>query len=72
MGGKSTLLRSVCLAVVLAQIGSYVPCDSYTGSLCDKIFTRVGANDKILDCKSTFFIELEETKEILDHDNMIL
>jgi len=43
-----------------------VPCDKYRGSLCDKIFTRVGAQDRILDNKSTFFIELEETLEILN------
>ena len=43
MGGKSTLLRSTCLAVVLAQIGCYVPADSYKATLIDRIFTRIGA-----------------------------
>ena len=42
-----------------------MPCDKYKGTLVDKIFTRVGASDRILDNKSTFFIELEETLEIL-------
>ena len=35
--------------------------------MVDQIFTRVGANDKILENKSTFFLELEETKHIIDH-----
>jgi DNA mismatch repair protein MSH6 len=32
----------------------------------DRIFTRIGASDRILENKSTFFVELEETKAILD------
>lgn len=33
----------------------------------DRVFTRIGANDKILEAKSTFFVELEETKNIMDN-----
>ena len=65
MGGKSTLLRATALAVVLAQIGCYVPAQSYKGTLIDRIFTRIGAEDHILSNKSTFFVELEETNQIL-------
>ena len=61
MGGKSTLLRATCLAVVLAQIGCNVPAKSYTATLFDAIFTRIGAQDDILANKSTFFMEMEET-----------
>ena len=67
MGGKSTLLRTSCLIVIMAQIGCYVPCDSCEFTVDDQIFTRVGASDKILENKSTFFLELEETKYIMDH-----
>jgi DNA mismatch repair protein MSH6 len=65
MGGKSTLLRSTCLAVVIAQLGCCVPADSYTGTLFDRIFTRIGAQDNLLANKSTFFLEMEETNTIL-------
>ena len=65
MGGKSTLLRATAMAVVLAQIGCYVPAETYTGTLVDRIFTRIGAQDHILANKSTFFVELEETNQIL-------
>lgn len=48
MGGKSTLLRQTALSVILAQIGAHVPARSCTLTPVDKIFTRAGANDRIL------------------------
>lgn len=65
MGGKSTLLKTTCLNVILAQIGAYVPCESYKGSVIRNIFTRLGAYDNILESKSTFQTEMEETCYIL-------
>ena len=47
MGGKSTLLRTTCLMVILAQTGCYVPAESYKCELIDRIFTRIGASDKL-------------------------
>lgn len=58
MGGKSTLLRTACLMVILAQTGCYVPADSYRCEIIDRIFTRIGASDKLEEGKSTFFIEM--------------
>jgi DNA mismatch repair ATPase MutS len=58
MGGKSTLLRSCCLTIILAQMGSYVPCSSLSLSIFDRIFSRIGAQDKLHERKSTYFIEL--------------
>ena len=65
MGGKSTLLRQTALAVVLAQMGCYVPAESCELTPVDRVFTRIGASDRILEGKSTFFIEMEETKNVL-------
>jgi DNA mismatch repair protein MSH6 len=65
MGGKSTLLRQTCLAVILAQIGCYVPASKCVLTPVDRIFTRLGASDRILEGKSTFFVEMEETNNIL-------
>jgi DNA mismatch repair protein MSH6 len=65
MGGKSTLLRQVCLAVILAQIGCYVPASSFVLSPVDRIFTRLGANDNIMAGRSTFLVELLDTAKIL-------
>ena len=67
MGGKSTILRQVCISAIIAQIGCFVPAKKCVMSLVDRIFTRIGAIDKLLEGKSTFFIEMEETKNILEN-----
>ncbi|CAI2377673.1 unnamed protein product [Moneuplotes crassus] len=66
MGGKSTLLRQTCIAVILCQIGCFVPAEKCEMTLIDRIFTRIGANDRIMEHKSTFFVEMEETKTIIE------
>ncbi|TVY28791.1 DNA mismatch repair protein, partial [Lachnellula hyalina] len=63
--GKSTILRMTCVAVIMAQIGCYVPCVSATLTPVDRIMSRLGANDNIFAAQSTFFVELSETKKIL-------
>lgn len=65
MGGKSTLLRQVCIIIIMAQIGCFVPAESCTLSPVDRIFTRIGANDNIMNNQSTFMVELHETSQIL-------
>ncbi|KAJ6723351.1 DNA MISMATCH REPAIR PROTEIN MUTS FAMILY MEMBER, partial [Salix koriyanagi] len=65
MGGKSTLLRQVCLAVILAQIGADVPAESFKLSPVDRIFVRMGAKDHIMSGQSTFLTELSETALML-------
>lgn len=47
-------------------MGSYVPADYFTLAPVDAIFTRIGAEDSLIEGKSTLYIELEETKEILE------
>lgn len=63
--GKSTILRMSCIAVILAQIGHYVPATRARLTPCDRIMSRLGANDNIFAAQSTFFVELSETKKIL-------
>lgn len=65
MGGKSTLLRQVCLAVILAQVGADVPAESFKMSPVDRIFVRMGAKDHIMAGQSTFLTELLETASML-------
>ena len=63
--GKSTVLRMTCVAVIMAQIGCYIPATSARLTPVDRIMSRLGANDNIFAAQSTFFVELAETKKIL-------
>jgi DNA mismatch repair protein MutS len=65
MAGKSTVLRQVGLCVVLAQIGSFVPCRRARIGVVDRLFTRVGASDNLVRGQSTFMVEMSETSAIL-------
>ncbi len=67
MSGKSTYLRQVALIVLLAQIGSFVPADSATIGLVDRIFTRIGAREDLTAGQSTFMVEMVETANILNN-----
>ena len=65
MGGKSTFLRQNALVIILAQAGSYVPAQSATMTLVDRLFSRVGASDNLARGRSTFMVEMVETAAIL-------
>ena len=66
MGGKSTYLRQAALISILAQMGSFVPADSASLPLIDRIFTRIGASDNLARGRSTFMVEMTETAVILN------
>jgi len=65
MAGKSTYMRQIALAVIMAQMGSFVPASFASISPVDRIFTRVGAYDDLSAGQSTFMIEMTELANIL-------
>ncbi|HEY6673477.1 MAG TPA: DNA mismatch repair protein MutS [Rubrobacteraceae bacterium] len=66
MAGKSVYLRQVALIALLAQTGSYVPAEGASLGVVDRIFTRVGAEDRLASGESTFMVEMTEAASILN------
>ncbi len=65
MAGKSTYMRQVAIILLLAHIGSFVPCSKAEICLIDRIFTRIGASDDLSQGQSTFMVEMIEVANIL-------
>lgn len=67
MSGKSTYLKYNAIICLLAQIGSYIPADYANLVLIDKLFLRQGATDDIISNNSSFMVEMNDLKFILDN-----
>jgi len=67
MGGKSTYLRQNALIVIMAQAGYFVPAKRASMGICDRVFTRIGASDALIEGKSTFLVEMIEAAVILNN-----
>lgn len=65
MSGKSTFMRQLAIIVIMAQMGSFVPCESATLPIIDKIFTRIGASDDLVSGESTFMVEMKEARNAI-------
>lgn len=75
MAGKSTYMRQLAIIVIMAQIGSFVPCKEANLPIFTKIFTRIGATDDLVSGESTFMVEMKEACNALknaDSDSLIL
>ncbi|XDD51818.1 DNA mismatch repair protein MutS [Leptospira sp. WS92.C1] len=75
MAGKSTFMRQIALNQILFQMGAFVPAKTSRLPIVDKLFTRIGAGDNLTAGESTFYVEMKETANILNHcteDSLIL
>lgn len=63
--GKSVLMKSIGLCIIMAQCGLYVPADSFIFSPYHKLMTRITGNDNIFKGLSSFGIEMSEINSIL-------
>lgn len=67
MSGKSTFIRQIGLIQIMAQAGCYVSAEAANLSICDRIFTRIGAYDRLAKGESTFYVEMSECAAIFRH-----
>ncbi len=67
MAGKSTYMRQVALITLMAHIGSFVPATKADIPITDKIFTRIGASDSLINDRSTYMVEMSETADIINN-----
>ena len=67
--GKSTLMKSIGLNVILAQIGYYTACTNFEYSPYTSLFTRICGNDNMFKALSAFMVEMTELMAILKRNN---
>ncbi len=65
MGGKSTFLRQNAIIFILAQMGAPIPAQKGILGIIDNIFTRIGADDNLMEGESTFMVEMEEMAHMI-------
>jgi len=63
--GKTSFIRALGVAIVMAQSGLYVPCSEFHFMPYKYIFTRIIGNDNIFKGLSTFAVEMSELRTIL-------
>lgn len=68
--GKSSLMKSIGLNIILAQIGYYTSAFNFTYSPYKSIFTRITNTDNIYKGLSSFGLELVELKAILKRSGL--
>uniref|UniRef100_A0A6C0D1E1 DNA mismatch repair proteins mutS family domain-containing protein n=1 Tax=viral metagenome TaxID=1070528 RepID=A0A6C0D1E1_9ZZZZ len=67
--GKTSLIKSIGVCIIMAQAGLYVPCDSMIYYPYEYLFTRIIGNDNIFKGLSTFGVEMSELRVILNKCN---
>lgn len=67
--GKSSLMKSIGLNIIMAQSGMFVPSNKMEYSPYKHIFTRISGMDNIYKGMSSFTVEMTELRNILQRCN---
>ena len=67
--GKTSLIRSLGIAIIMAQAGFYVPCSSFVYKPYTALYSRILGNDNLFKGMSTFEVEMSELRVILREAN---
>ena len=67
--GKSSLMKSIGISIIMAQCGFYVAASKFTYSPYNYLFTRISNNDNIFKGQSSFAVEMSELRVILKRAN---
>jgi DNA mismatch repair protein MutS len=67
--GKTSLIKSIGICIIMAQAGLYVPCDEFIYCPYEYLFTRIIGNDNMFKGLSTFAVEMSELRVILQKSN---
>ena len=73
--GKTSFIRAIGIAVIMAQAGLFVPASSFIYKPYKYIFTRILGNDNLSEGLSTFAVEMSELRTILklaDKNSLVL
>lgn len=70
MSGKSTMIQTVALVIILAQIGCFVPATSATIPLFNSLYSRCSNSDNIEGSASSFAVEMREMSHIITQASM--
>lgn len=73
--GKSSLIKSIGISIIMAQSGMFVPSSEFVFKPYNSIFTRILGNDNIFKGQSTFVVEMSEFTTILkqsDENSLII
>lgn len=63
--GKSSLMKAIGLNLIMAQCGLYVSAETFEYGIFDSLYTRISGNDNLFKGHSSFIIEMNELRNIL-------
>ena len=67
--GKSSLIKAVCLNIILSQMGYYCASSNFTYYPYNKMFVRISSDDNLYKGYSSYAIEINELRAILEYSD---